>query len=310
MLFTEKKIQIRHKSLILYELPDYYGSSNSKSWQQRILQIKEDQKKAYSGQLTQGAKKRLTKAVDLMCQSVKTKKVYNRVLDRNVTHRLSYITLTVSQHENLTAREVYDKGFKQFLQWLRRSQKVNTYIWKCEVQKRGQIHYHITTPSYIFYQDIRDKWNNIQRGNGWLEDYYKLKGHYDPNSTDIHEVRKVNNLSGYLIKEFCKAIQNPNTTGKIWDCSLNLKKWGYYTINENECKNDLMSSLIDKNKVEAIPTDHCVILKMKTAQVIDVMDLKEVIAYDDFLTMIRTYKREEFSEGKKKTNEHTKPIKQ
>lgn len=292
MLFTEKKIQIRHKSLILYELPDYYGSSSNKNWQQRIIQIKEDKKKAYSGQLTQGAKKRLTKAIDMMCQTVKKVKIYSRVLDKNVSHRLSFITITVSQHKNLTAREVYDKGFKQFLQWLRRSKKVNTYIWKCEVQKRGQIHYHITTPSYIFYQDIRDKWNNIQRQNNWLDDYYKLKGHYDPNSTDIKEVRKVNNLSGYLMKEFCKTIQNPNTTGKIWDCSLNLKKWRYYTINETDEKENIMSELIDKNKVEVIPTDFCIILKMKSATTVDVMNLKEVKGYDDFLTMIRTYKRD------------------
>lgn len=293
MLYTEQKIQIRHKSLILYDLPDYHSNCSRSSVQKRLLQIKEDKKKAYSGQLTPGSKKRLSKAIDLLCQTIKTKRVYSRILDREVPHRLSFITLTVSQHRNITAREVYDKAFKYFLQWMRKSQKVNTYVWKCEVQKRGQIHYHITTPSYIFYQDIRDKWNNLQRQNNWTDDYYKLKGHHNPNSTDIKEVRKVHNLSAYLIKEFCKTIQNPNTDGKIWDCSLNLKKWKYYTINENEQNHEIMSEMIDKDKVEPICTDHCIILKMKTANPIEVMNLKEVQGYDEYLQMIRTYKRED-----------------
>lgn len=293
MLYTEEKIQIRHKSLILYDLADYHSNWSRSTMQKRLLQIKEDKKKAYSGQLTPGAKKRLSKAIDLMCQTVKNKRIYSRVLDREVNHKLSFITLTVSQHKNITAREVYDKAFKYFLQWLRKSQKVNTYVWKCEVQKRGQIHYHITTPSYIFYQDIRDKWNNLQRQNGWTNDYFKLKGHHNPNSTDIKEVRKVNNLSAYLIKEFCKTIQNPNTDGKIWDCSLNLKKWKYYTLNENEQNHEIMSEMIDKDKVDPICTDHCIILKMKTGTSTEIMNLKELQAYDEFLQMIRTYKREE-----------------
>ena len=165
-----------------------------------------------------------------MCQSIKIRKIYNPVTQTIHPHRLSFITLTVSQKENLTARQVYKSCFEKFLRWLRQSQQVTTYVWKCEQQTRGQIHYHITTPSFIHYQYIRDKWNNLQRAAGYLTQYEKEHGHSNPNSTDIKEVKKIRNLSNYMIKEFCKSIQNPNTEGKIWDCSLNLKKYKYYSV--------------------------------------------------------------------------------
>jgi len=306
MILTEQKIQIRHKSLILYELQDSTGYRWSRTKQQKAIQIKEVKETTYSGKLTKGAKKRLSKAIDLLCQTVRPKSIYNEVTGRQITHRLSFITLTISQKENITARESYDKGFKHFIQWLRRTKKVTTYVWKCEVQKRGQIHYHITTPSFIHYQEIRDKWNNIQRQNDWTNDYFKLKGHHNPNSTDIKEVRKVSNLSAYLIKEFCKTIQNPETEGKIWDCSLNLKKWKYYTITETTDKTEILSDMIDEKKIDAIPTDYCIVLKMKNVSNTEIMDLKELKGYEDYLTMIRTYRQKEPIVNNIKNKSHDK----
>lgn len=311
----------------MYDLIDSTGHWKPSTLQIKQKQLQRDKETAYSGKLTTGAKKRLSKAIDLMCQTIKPRRIYSEIAQREITHRLSFITLTVSQTKNITAREAYDKLLRNFLQWLRRTMKVSTYVWKCEVQKRGQIHYHITTPSYIHYQKIRDKWNNLQTQNGIIEEYRKEqtewhKGGFkprpelykqwplnkqwkayqvgistnwsDPNSTDIGEVRQVKDLAGYLIKEFCKSIQNPNTDGKVWDCSLNLKKWKYYTITETTNKTQELSNDIDTEKFEAIPLEHCIVLKAKKIHTTEIMDLKELQGYNEFLTMIRNYRKDTY----------------
>jgi hypothetical protein len=249
------------------------------------------QKKQYSGLLTAGTKKRLAKAIDLMVQSIKPQRIYSPVAMREITHRLSFITLTVSSQKNITAKEAYHKAFKHFIQWLRRTQKVTTYVWKAETQKRGQIHYHITTPSYIHYQEIKDKWNNLQRHAGWLKEYHAKKGHYNPNSTDIHEVRKVKDLSSYMIKEFCKTIQNKQTEGKIWDCSLNLKKHKYFRYQEFREDTLLISDLIDKGKADVIQLENCIVVKLKNCSPTEAMNLAQIHSYDEFLKSIRNYRQ-------------------
>lgn len=254
--------------------------------------MKEQQKKQYSGTLTDGCKKRLTRAIDILCQTIKVQEFYSPVAMRVIKHKLSFITLTISSGTNITAKEAYHKAFKHFLQWLRRTEKVTTYVWKCEVQQRGQIHYHITTPSYIHYQSIRDKWNNLQRQNGWLEEYATKHGHYDPNSTDIHAIKKVRNLSTYLIKEFIKAIQNPQTDGKVWDCSANLKKYQYYRLVETHDINDRLNTLIDEKKVDVIDLERCTVIKLKKRDVSEIISLRQLQQYEDFLTMIRNYRKD------------------
>lgn len=216
----------------------------------------------------------------------------NTVTKKRFTHRLSFITLTIHQAETITAKEAHKKALEPFLKWMRDNHKVNTYIWKVEKQKRGQIHYHITTPTFIEHHLIKDKWNNLCSKAGWLKDYYDKHKHFNPNSTDIHEVRSVHNLSGYMIKEFCKAVQNPMTDGKVWDCSLNLKKYGYYTMNETIEQNKIIVDIIDTAPTRVKPMDFCHIFITTGLKQTVTLSLQNMQGFDDHIQKIRTYRRE------------------
>lgn len=223
-------MQLRHKSVLIYY--QYQNTEPRSGLCLRSLNMQMQQQKQYSGGMSPGARKRLTKAITLLVQCAKKRWLYNEVSKRMVLHQLSFITLTVSDPEKkLSGKEAYQKLMSHFLQWLRRTKKVNTYIWKAELQKNGQIHYHITTPAFINYQEIRDKWNNLQRKAGLLDKYALKKGHYDANSTDIHSVRNIKDLAAYLIKYIAKQTQNEKSLGgKVWDCSENLSKAKYHSI--------------------------------------------------------------------------------
>lgn len=259
----------------------------------------EQRNKAYSGQLTDGAKKRMRRAIELLCMGIKPVTILNPVSKRYIKHRLSFITLTVSAKENITAKEAYNNLLTHFMQWLRRTQNVSTYVWKAEVQKRGQIHYHITTPTFIHYKAIRDKWNNLQRKAGYLSNYYESKGHYDANSTDVHQVRHIDNLSSYLQKEFCKSIQNPQTIGKIWDCSMNLKKSKYFNIILERWHEDALGLLSQKGYVTIEHHERFSLVKLHSADYSQVLTLSDTNQLDAYLKQILTKKQVETIKAKK-----------
>lgn len=318
-----RRVQIRSNALILYDQPEYLYTVGKRNLQAMLVNMMEAKKQAYSGEMRDGTKKRIARAIDLLVQISKSTYGYNEVTKRMQKHRLSFITLTISQFHDVSIRDAYEKCFVPFIQWLRRTKKVSSYVWKAELQQRGIIHYHITTPAWISYTEIRDKWNNLQRSAGYVAVYQarqmawhrngfkprpelfkhwplkKQKAAYDvgmksqwqnPNSTDIHEVRKVNDLSGYLKKEFCKTIQGTMKRGKVWDCSRNLKHYKYYTVDETPYIENSISDLLEAGKVTPKCLDSCIVIEMKKEDITQIINMKQVIEYDTYLASIRDYK--------------------
>lgn len=214
----------------------------------------------YNGTLTRGGQKRMTRAITLLNQSTKTQYILNPVTGRYFFHRLSFITLTVPGDELVSHRKLYEKCLKPFLYYLRQKKHGRRYIWKAELQKRGQLHYHIITPAFVDHRELRKKWNKLLSDAGLMRSFVKKHKHLNPNSTDIHE-RKKN--SRYLIKELGKATDaqilrervllekqlnageishedycelcaqlndaQAQIDGKVWDCSAGLNE-KYFTI--------------------------------------------------------------------------------
>lgn len=249
-------------------------------------------KTRYKGNFSAGARKRIGRAIDLLIQISKPRYGINEVTGKRQRHQLSYITLTIPGETMITAEEGYHKLLKHFLQWLRRTKKAGSYVWKAELQERGQLHYHITTPAWIHYQEIKDKWNNLLRSNGFTEKYHKEHGHHNPNSTDVHEVYQVKNLAAYLKKEFCKAVQNHPTAGKIWDCSVNLKDNGYFEL---ELDLQLINNIykdVQAGKLDVVELDQCRIYKAADKRrVQEPLTLQQIQTYKSYIEHVSKYER-------------------
>lgn len=266
------RLQIRDSSVVGYMIPPKFEEI-SKDWpeskkeeyrqkrKERALTVR---KTAYSGKMTSGSRKRMIKACELLCQISPARWIWNPVNNRLCHHRLSFITLTISSSQNITCRQAYDLVLVHFLQWLRRTIKVAAYVWKAELQQRGQIHFHIITPNFIHYKLINAKWNDLQRQAGLLDEYAKKKGHFRAPSTEIKEMRNARKGAAYIAKELAKDISGKllqlrkhlnklvkagtidqeqaeeifsdnlqdvtGTEGKIWGCSDNLSEANYFTI--------------------------------------------------------------------------------
>lgn len=280
-------MQVRKNAIIMYTYTEYPEShrKNNNTYRWKSNQNLSGEK--YTGKLTQGAKKRLVKAIDLLCQMTKPTYMINPATGKRFRHTLTFITLTIPQSEVITAREAYDTCFKHFMQWMRRTLQVKTYVWKVEHQVRGQIHYHITTPTVIHYQNIKDKWNNLISAAGYCKEYFEHNNGKMPNSTDIHAVKHVKNFASYMIKEFAKSIQNPNTTGKVWDCSTNLKAYGYYTATKNGLNSIMLNELLEKEPTRFKKMDFCTIIDTYNLPQTDILSLQQLHNLDKHLQLIR-----------------------
>lgn len=313
-------IQIRGSSAVIYDEPFQSSCYSKKNF--NVANMAKNRQGAYCGRMTQGARKRMTRAISLMVQSLKPKTVWNPEGFYQY-HKLSFITLTVSNSHNLTAKTAYHLLFKHFLQWLRRTQGVSTYIWKAELQERGQIHYHITCPNFIYWKEIRGKWNELQRKAGLLTDYFQEHKHYDPNSTDIHAVEDQKKMDWYMVKELAKTIdikrlemkrvveslvqageipaekmqdfideytgQEINTEGKLWDCSENLSAIKLFNMALSTRHEHKINAWKLQKKIREVKGDFWSIIYFDGCAPPDLFNEKEMDLFTAHVDQVHTY---------------------
>jgi hypothetical protein len=250
-------IQFRDNELLLTDT----GGRGQDPRQTKIIQ--DARQTRYGGRMTKQAQKRMTKAITLLSQISKAKWIVNPVSGRYQYFKLSLITLTVSSVSLVPHKEAYKKLLSPFLEWLRYTVGCRHYVWKAELQERGQIHYHLMIPKFIDYRVLREKWNRLQSDSGYLREYVSKTKKVNPNSTDVKAIGNEKNVSKYLIKylskgeakellkakfkaendyqfkriskeELQKVVDlfnagTPKIDGKLWDCSENLNE-KYFTV--------------------------------------------------------------------------------
>lgn len=240
--------QVRNDCIIAYDLID------PRPHRRNI----EGLKKAYTGDVRTGTKKRLMKAIDLMLQLNPPRKIFNPIINRSYSFRFAFVTLTVSDSINRPTDVCYKKLLKPFLRRMR-DKTGASYIWKVEFQKRGQTHYHLTINKFIHYSKLQRWWNYEQRKAGFLTNFALKYKHYNPPSTHVRNVKKLKDWGGYMVDYLCKK-PGGEVKGKVWDCSKDLKVRRFYNIADFDIQSNLVHA-VNERKVLQINNDHCTIFK-------------------------------------------------
>lgn len=181
--------------------------------------------KKYTGQLTEFARRRLKRAIQLLVASAEWKEAPNFKTGKVFKFKVNFITLTLpcpqGQHSD---RTIKTKVLDPFIKRMKRKYKLNSYVWRAERQKNKNLHFHLITDTWIHYEKIRNDWNSCLNALGYIDEFERKHQHRNPNSTDVHAVWKVKNLTQYFIKYMAKnAAEGDVIKGKLWDCSTNLK---------------------------------------------------------------------------------------
>lgn len=234
-------------------------------------------KKAYSGLMTSHSQRRVMRAVDVLLQRSPKRRIWNPVIEKEHDFQIGFVTLTIPAKKAVSAKHGHKDLLQPFLRTSRRKWGITDYIWKAELQERGQLHYHITWNQFVPFTSIRDEWNKLLRRNRLSDEFAARYGHFNPNSIDVHSVWKVRNLKAYLAKYIAKSEQNRAAlNGRIWDCSKELKR-PPFTVVLSQRHVDLIEDGIAQGLVKKWSCDHAVLFKMKNP--LAVLNSAELAAY-------------------------------
>lgn len=316
-------LQLRSKSILCYwkrrEKSKFRTQERQKSIENLLdYATKVDGKETYTGLVTHGSQKRLTKSLENLLQVAQWKTAHCKKFGE-YRFRVNFITLTLySFNRKVPGREAHKTCLEPLLRWLR-SKGMTSYVWKAELQSKRkdchQLHYHLTTDVYIDYKELRQYWNALQRKAGYLDYFYEKFGHWNPNSTDVHATHNKKNLIGYLKKkiiryadkkkyqqlrnnylirgEMAKKNQNKETIeGKVWDCSQNLK----VSFWEIEAYGDITSKLAQAVKDKEVTVkefERCTVYEITNSsnQAYNYVPYPHRIFYHDHIDKMRNYER-------------------
>ena len=151
----------------------------------------------HGGEISQQSARKIRNAVEWLLAAASEKYVYSKKTKRLHKWKLSFLTLTLPTQGNKTDLEIKSL-LNSFLTLAKYNYGLRSYIWKAEPQKRGAIHFHITSDCYMWKNSVRFEWNRLLSKSGLLN------GHTDAPSTKIHSTYKVKNMAAYLTKYFIK----------------------------------------------------------------------------------------------------------
>lgn len=191
-----------------------------------ITNTKEN-RKTYTGKITRTSLTNLKAAIKLLIAQSKEKEALNFKTGTYFKFRCNFITLTLSTDQGSWG----DKSIKSklFDPWMKKAKRwfdLKNYVWRAERQKNSNIHFHLITDTYIDHKQLRDSWNESQQLLHFIDAFEKKNGHRNPNSTDVHSIRKIKDLAAYICKYMTKKGADENVVeGKVWGCSSNLSKY-------------------------------------------------------------------------------------
>lgn len=170
------------------------------------------------GKISEHARKKLSKAINWLVAGSSWKTIYSKKHNKHFKSLLTFVTLTLPGQGEKTDKEI-KSILHSWLQFAKVRFGLKTYVWKAEAQKRGTIHFHVTTNIFIPKNQLQFSWNRL------LGHKDLLNGLENPPSTKVHSVRNIKNIKTYLIKYFCKSENDRRIiNGRLWGCSYDLSR--------------------------------------------------------------------------------------
>ena len=213
-------LSIRPNYIALYSLPE---SPRVRSALQRktVLNLAQNE---HFGKISKKANRRIRQAIDWLLYLSQDKTFYHNKFKKTYKFKVNFITLTLAAPQQHSDQVIKKLVLQPFLDYGRKVWKIDKYVWRAEPQKNGNIHFHIVTDVYIPWVEIRNCWNRLQGKLGYISRYQNRFPGKTPNSTDVHSVRKIRNLSTYLAKYCAKESTGRPIKGKQWGLSYKLSR--------------------------------------------------------------------------------------
>ena len=278
-------LQVRGNKVIEYQLTEW--NSYAKSEEQ--LELINNTKSAYSGEVTEGSKKRMKRCLLLWAESVNLFNSDYRHTVRSNEKKLVFLTLTLSAVQIHSDQEIKSKILKPFMRYLREIQGCTSYIWKAEVQKNGNIHFHVIIDQFVDKDLIRSKWNECQDNLGYHERYQQKFGDKQAPSTQIELVENQEQIERYIGKYISKSQGCRSIEGRVWDASKNVKSLRYFEIERDMPTEKSLQKEVMKRNVKFEILEGCNVYTLENVKLEDVMSYHSFELYRAYCKCLSSF---------------------
>ena len=271
-------LQIRKGKILEYQLTEW--TTYAKSEEQ--LELINNTKSTYSGEITEGGKKRMKRCLLLWAESLDLYNSRYRHEVKGNEKKLVFLTLTLSAVQIHPDQEIKAKILKPFMRWLRESEKCTNYIWKAEVQKNGNIHFHVILDKFVDKDFVRDEWNMAQENLGYITRFQSKNGVKEAPSTQIEIVQDQAQIEKYIGKYISKSQGCRTIEGRVWEASRKIKSMRYFEIERDTVtERNLQVAVMDK-KIKFESLDNCNIYETIDQQVETILSTASLGFYEVF----------------------------
>ena len=164
-------------------------------------------------------------------------------------HGLVAITLTLSDKQKHSDKEIKSIMLNQFLTELRTQHEVKNYYWVAEAQENGNIHFHILIDKFFSKETLTRVWNRIQQKAGYIPANADLSNKKYP-STNIQKVKSASGTAAYMSKYVTKDEEGRRKIeGRLWSASREITQLGNCKL---EISDEEATAIIDSADTEDI----------------------------------------------------------
>lgn len=273
----------------------------------------------HTGLLSRSARKALYRAANLLIEATPTRPVFNHIVNRKTTFKLSFLTLTLPFDICFHSEKMLHRRLlTPLIDWLKKYWGLLNYVWKVERTKRGRIHFHLMADCFCLHSELRRRWNKLIL---LLPEYTNYKvDHPNTNmpSTEITGVYDSSRASRYLakymgklgsklsnsLKVYDELNQDPTQfatdstipiQGRVWGCSDNLKLAKAPTFNPND-KTFLQLAELHKSDPKAVLLlEYAIVLFKPREFAMKSLDFFDRFQYREFLNLVSPPDHHNFS---------------
>ena len=145
-----------------------------------------------------------------------------------IQYKSSMITLTLPKKVEIDPAEITKVSLNNFITLLRKVSGMNNYVWKLELQKNGNVHYHIITDVEIDFFYIKKIWNNSLNLLGIIDDYSREQRKVKFND---YEQKRINEFKKYKKIGKLSPTQIKNEIKRTWEIGQKTKWKEPNTVN-------------------------------------------------------------------------------
>lgn len=256
-------------------------------------QPKQFKDNSHKGRISPTAFRKISRAVSYLTYLVPHRRNQHTPDGRQVNFLLSFITLTLSSTQIHSDNEIKTLILEPFLNEMRKRWHVVNYIWRAERQENGNIHFHILSDRFIWWNELRNSWNYFQERLGYVTRYrlamqeFHLQGFRyrpelepqwprsaqinawragirtdwnSPNSTDVHALERISSVRSYITKYITKTDGSAPVQGRLWGCSLSLSNLkGAVEFADGEIASEL-NCLLKSHRVKTYRADYYTVI--------------------------------------------------